>query len=347
MHQKRRVRRPLTPALPSTRDKVYLITDWSELRASRSYCDELDRTEAVRQMHRENRHQQEYCHRYAGKCHECTHEDRQPPKQFGQYADPCHEMRRRGSQRVQNCRERVRAAGQLGKTVLHESETDDQAERNWRPSGESRSPPRSSERHGGQSRSGSRKETVRNRRPPNGRGKESPVLAPAPADPCEQCSQGRITELRHRLRVGDRRAALQRRGVAQDVGFARQLGWRVHCGVLLPRLRCVRPPTKPFDGFPDRLRMRAVVGLELPGDRDDLVGEESASQCSIVSRDAEVLALQPLIENVHIMSFVHGRILSRTQCPRALGLTRRHASSYARRTALRRNTAVITINLNR
>jgi hypothetical protein len=36
-------------------------------------------------------------------------------------------MWRRDTQRVQNCRERVWAAGQLGKTVLHESETDDQA----------------------------------------------------------------------------------------------------------------------------------------------------------------------------------------------------------------------------
>jgi len=36
-------------------------------------------------------------------------------------------MWRRDSQRVQNYRERVRTSGQLGKTVLHESEADDQA----------------------------------------------------------------------------------------------------------------------------------------------------------------------------------------------------------------------------
>jgi hypothetical protein len=36
-------------------------------------------------------------------------------------------MWRGGSQRVENFRERVRTSGQLGKTVLHESETHDQA----------------------------------------------------------------------------------------------------------------------------------------------------------------------------------------------------------------------------
>jgi hypothetical protein len=45
---------------------------------------------------------------------------------------------------------------------------------------------------------------------------------------------------------------------------------------------------------PDRLRMRAVVGLELPGDRGDLVAEESRSQRTIIGRDAEVLWTHPL-----------------------------------------------------
>jgi hypothetical protein len=56
--------------------------------------------------------------------------------------------------------------------------------------------------------------------------------------------------------------------------------------------------------------MCAVVGLELPGDQGDPVGEQSGSHGSIVGRDTEVLTLQSLIENVYVMHFVHGRILS-------------------------------------
>jgi hypothetical protein len=37
---------------------VYLITDLPKLRASSGYGDKLDRTESVRQVHREDRHQQ-------------------------------------------------------------------------------------------------------------------------------------------------------------------------------------------------------------------------------------------------------------------------------------------------
>ena len=32
---------------------------------------------------------------------------------------------------------------------------------------------------------------------------------------------------------------------------------------------------KPFDGFPDRLRMRAMIGLELSGDWGNPVGKKS------------------------------------------------------------------------
>jgi hypothetical protein len=56
--------------------------------------------------------------------------------------------------------------------------------------------------------------------------------------------------------------------------------------------------------------MRPVGGLELPGDHGDLVGDESGSLRGIVGRDAEVLTLQSLIENVYVLHFVHGRILS-------------------------------------
>jgi hypothetical protein len=52
--------------------------------------------------------------------------------------------------------------------------------------------------------------------------------------------------------------------------------------------------------------MRAVVGLEPPGDHGDFVGEEFSSQRGIVGRDAEVLTLQSLIENIHVVHFVHG-----------------------------------------
>src|ERR1044071_3997090 len=118
----------------------------------------------------------------------------------------------------------------------------------------------------GQSCSVNREETVRNRRFPEGKKKQRPVHGLDTADPCEKRSQSRIMEFGHHFRVGDRRAALQRCRVAQDIGLVRQLRWRIHCRVLLPRFRGTRPPTKPFDGFPDRLRMRAVVGLEPLGD---------------------------------------------------------------------------------
>ena len=129
------------------------------------------------------------------------------------------------------------------------------------------------------------------------------------ADPCDERSQSRIMEFGHYFRIGDRRATLQRCRVLQDIGFGRQLRWRIHCRILLPRFRVTRPPTKSFDGFPDRLRMRAVVCLEPLGDRGHFRGEESGSQSGIVGRDGEVLALQPLIEKVHVVRFVHDRLL--------------------------------------
>src|SRR5262249_60786110 len=58
----------------------------------------------------------------------------------------------------------------------------------------------------GQSWSVNREETVRNRRFPEGRKKQRPVHGLDTADPCEQRPQSRIMDLRHRLRVGDRRA---------------------------------------------------------------------------------------------------------------------------------------------
>src|SRR5262245_952922 len=156
----------------------------------------------------------------------------------------------------------------------------------------------------------SRKEAVWNRWFPKRRTKERPVHGLDTADPCEKRPQSRIMEFGHHFRVGDRRAALQRCRVAQNIGLVRQLRWRIHCRVLLPRFRGTRPPTMPFDGFPDRLRMRAVVGLEPLGDRGDFRGEESASQGGIVGRDTEVLPLQPLIEHVYVLRFVHDRLLS-------------------------------------
>src|SRR5262249_59835374 len=79
-----------------------------------------------------------------------------------------------------------------------------------------------------------RKETLGNRRFSEGRTKERPVHGLDTADPCEQRPQCRITELRHRLRVGDRRAALPRYPIAQDGTLARHLLWRVHCRRRLP-----------------------------------------------------------------------------------------------------------------
>src|SRR5215468_2014552 len=58
------------------------------------------------------------------------------------------------------------------------------------------------------------KETVRNRRLAECRTKERPVHGLDTADPCEQRPQVRIKQLGHRLRVGDRCAALQRCRVA-------------------------------------------------------------------------------------------------------------------------------------
>src|SRR5689334_5924478 len=129
------------------------------------------------------------------------------------------------------------------------------------------------------------------------------------ADPCEQRPQSRILEFGHHFCVSDRRGALQRCRVLQEIGFALQLRWRIHCRILFPRFRGTRPPTKSFDGFADRLRMRAVVCLEPLGDRGRFRREESGSQSGIVSRDGEVLALQPLIEKVYVLRFVYDRLL--------------------------------------
>src|SRR5262245_38910166 len=46
--------------------QVDLVADRSELRTCSGHRDELDRTEPVAQMHREDGHQQEYRHWYAG-----------------------------------------------------------------------------------------------------------------------------------------------------------------------------------------------------------------------------------------------------------------------------------------
>jgi hypothetical protein len=56
------------------------------------------------------------------------------------------------------------------------------------------------------------------------------------------------------------------------------------------------------------LRMRAVVGLEPPGGHGDFVGEQFGSQRSVVGRDGEVLTLQYLIENIHVVRFVHSHV---------------------------------------
>src|SRR5262245_50688755 len=86
--------------------------------------------------------------------------------------------------------------------------------------------------------------TVQNRWLPECRTNERPVHGLDTADPCEQRPQGGIVQPGHRLRVRDRCAALQRCRVAQDIGLARQLRWRIHCRVLFPALRCTRATAK-------------------------------------------------------------------------------------------------------
>src|SRR5215510_1153735 len=85
-------------------------------------------------MHREQGHQQHRHHRHTDNRHERSQENGKAAEQFGEYRQPCQEVRVGDAHRLENGDERVGSPGQLSEPVLHESVTNDQAQRNGRPS---------------------------------------------------------------------------------------------------------------------------------------------------------------------------------------------------------------------
>src|SRR5258708_4694501 len=94
---------------------------------------QLDRTEAVRKMHRYKGDQQTNGHRYPAKRDESPEQHRRAAKQFDQNRCPCQQVWRGSAEGVQDLDEGIGPARKLRVTMLHETISDDQAQRDGHP----------------------------------------------------------------------------------------------------------------------------------------------------------------------------------------------------------------------
>src|SRR5882672_3334861 len=106
--------------------KVGFISGLSKLRTRSRHRHQLDRAEAVRQMHGKYRYQQDRSHRYAGRRHESPYGYCQTAEYFDQHGDPCREVWSGHAQVMQDHGERLRAPGEFGKTMFNEAVPDDE-----------------------------------------------------------------------------------------------------------------------------------------------------------------------------------------------------------------------------
>ncbi len=109
--------------------QVRLIAWLTEMRAGSGDCLKLYRTEAVGQMHGDYRHEENDSHGYAGERYAKPGQNGRTTQQLDQDGRRGQQLGERHSQRLQDMHERFGSARQLGISVLHESEADDQPQR--------------------------------------------------------------------------------------------------------------------------------------------------------------------------------------------------------------------------
>src|SRR6266403_1529314 len=96
---------------------------------------ELDRTKAVRKVHREYRREQDDDHWYRRERNKRPDEDQESSDDFDKDGRPASQKGGWNADGVQYIDEILRAAGELRIAMLHEAEPDNQPKRNGVPSG--------------------------------------------------------------------------------------------------------------------------------------------------------------------------------------------------------------------
>jgi hypothetical protein len=91
--------------------------------------DKLDGTEPELQVNSEHGYEKDNCHRQSEEWNKATKENGKAAENFDHNSEPCHKVGRWNGESVEGCSEGIGATGQLGEPVLHESETDDEPER--------------------------------------------------------------------------------------------------------------------------------------------------------------------------------------------------------------------------
>src|SRR5262249_50671581 len=111
------------------------IAGRAELGTCGCYGDELDRAEAIGQMHGEHGNHENADERHADERDEGTDEHCETAEHLNQYCHPGHKVRVGNAQGLKNGDKSARAADEFGIAMLHKSDADDKAQWHGRPLG--------------------------------------------------------------------------------------------------------------------------------------------------------------------------------------------------------------------
>src|SRR5262249_5518148 len=108
--------------------QVTLVARRAELCTSGCYGDELDRNEAIGQMHGEHCNRENASERHANERDECPDEHRKTAEEFNEYCHPCHYVRIGNAQGLKNGNKVGGTADEFGISMRHKSVADDKAQ---------------------------------------------------------------------------------------------------------------------------------------------------------------------------------------------------------------------------